>query len=59
MIGPDNRVQPVSVCADATSIVELYKQRLEISLKSKFEVKPFKVVIADLEPSGLQVAEKV
>jgi CheY-like chemotaxis protein len=52
-MGPDGRKQVVDTASDGNLLLKMYKERLEIAVKSNWVVKPYKIVITDLHMPGL------
>ena len=53
VIGPDGRTQIVNTVTDGIQLEEMYCQRLELSLKTNWEIRPYQIIIADLHMPGL------
>lgn len=62
VIGPDNRYQISDSATDGEHLLKMYQDRLELTLKSNWEIKPYSVIITDLHMpgmSGLKAAEEI
>jgi hypothetical protein len=62
VIGPDNKKQSCNKNTDGEMLIQMYQSRLNLAMGSRFEIKPYQVVITDLDLNGFcgfQVAEKI
>ena len=51
--GPDMKYQSCDFTDDGTSLVQMYKDRLQLAKESNWNIKPYQVIITDLHMPSL------
>ena len=52
VIGPDNKKQGCNMNTNGEQIIQMYQRRLNLAIGSRFEIKPYQVVITDIDLGG-------
>ena len=62
VIGPDNKKQSCNMNTNGEQIIQMYQSRLNLAIGSRFQIKPYQVVITDIDLGGFcgfQIADKI